>query len=519
MSASNWAKEPPDLPPSIQDHSSSEVGLGGLVTTAGLTGGSALFAQAIGYAMVLLLTLLLGAGGFGLFTLTTTVKNISVLIGSLSLGVTTLRFTAWYKGRENNVELQKLISAATWGTFVWSTLVALGLWLFAPVLALVIFDKPELAAALRVIVWTIPLDALFSIWVSGLHGLGLTTRRAYLEQIVLPIARFMAVFSSFLLGNGLENTLWLMNVASGISMVAAGWWLGRKVPFWRIWPFPLTEWRAWVRYTVPTFLDALLVTSLGGSIEVLFLGIFASETAVGIYGVALRLKFVVKLPMTAFDKALAPLISEAYAQKDKQRLEFLFRSATRWVIMIGMPLAVAFVLFGPSILTIFGTDFRVGYLALVIVTTGEMVNMFVGPVGHMLLMTGYSRIRLMNSVILLIIQFVLGVALIPQWQIVGAAIVAAVSIAAVSILGLVEVFMLLKIHPFRTNLLKPIAVCGSAATGIVFTQMLLEPETLWSQILLAACFCMCYAIILLKFGMEDEDKHLVYHLTRRLKLA
>lgn len=495
------------------------VGLGGLVRTAGMTGGSAMFAQVVGYGMVLLLTLLLGAGGFGLFTLATTVKSIAVLIGSLSLGVTTLRFTAWYRGRENAEGWQRLISAATWGTLLWSSLVAITLWLLAPMLARFVFGKPAVGGVLRVIAWTIPLDALFSIWISGLHGLGLTTRRAYLEQIVLPVARLVAVLFSFLLGRGVEGTLWLMNIASAIAMLAAGWLLGRRVAFWKTWPFPLADWREWAKYTAPTFLDALMVTSLGGSLEVLLLGVFASETIVGIYSVALRLKLVVQMPMTAFNNALAPLISEAHARHDKPRLEFLFRAATRWVLMIAIPLATTFVLFGSSILALFGTDFRIGYLALMIVIGGEVVHILVGPVGHMLLMTGYSRIRLINSIILVFIQLVLGLTLIPLLQLQGAAIVAAVSMAVVSLLGLIEVWALLKVHPYQVNLLKPIIVCGFAAMGVIIVQALLGPAKMWSQILLASLFCLGYCLILLKFGMGDEDNDLVYQLIKRLRVA
>jgi O-antigen/teichoic acid export membrane protein len=519
MSASNLSKELPEPPSSDQESSGDRVGLEGLVKTAGMTGGSAMFAQVAGYVMVLLLTLSLGAGGFGLFALATTVKGIAVLVGSLSLGVTTVRFTAWYRGRQNLAGLQQLISATTWGTLIWSTLVAIGLGLLAPALAGGIFGKPAMATVLRVIAWTIPLDALFSVWISGLHGLGLTTRRAYLEQIVLPVARLVAVFGSFLLGHSVEGTLWMLNVASAVAMLAAGWLLGRRIPFWKISPFPLTDWREWAKYTVPSFLDALLVTSLGGSLEVLLLGIFASETTVGIYSVVLRLKFIIKMPMTAFNDALAPLISEAHSQNDRRRLEFLFRSATRWVIVIGMPLALAFILFGPTILSIFGAEFQVGYTALVIVTAGGMVNLMVGPVGHMLLMTGYSRVRLINSAILLFIQLILGVTLIPRWQIAGAATVAAVSVAVVSVLGLLEVFFLLNVHPYRRNLFKPILVCGLAAAAVMVAQVLLLPETLWPQILLAVFFCLGYCILLLKFGVDDEDRHMVSHWTERLRMA
>ncbi|MBN1877741.1 MAG: oligosaccharide flippase family protein [Anaerolineae bacterium] len=511
MFADNSAKEPTELQSPV-----TTSGLGPLARTAGVTGISSLFAQGVGYAMVLLLTLSLGADGFGLFSLVTTVKGILVLVGSLSMGVTTVRFAAWYRGKGNLVGLQKLLSAVTWGTLIWSSVVSLILWSLSPTIAETIFHRPEMALALRLVVWVIPLDVLFNVWISGLHGLGLTTKRAYLEQILLPLARLIAVGVSFGVGPNVETVLVLMNVASGVSMLVAGWLLGRNVQFWKISPITSSDWRSWIKYTVPTFLDALLVTSLGGSLEVLLLGVFATDTIVGVYSAVLRLRFIFKMPMTAFNNALAPLISESYARKDIQYLGSLFRSTTRWTIMICGPLAIIFGLFGRSILNIFGSEFTVGYTALLIITMGELVNVFVGPVGHILLMTGYSRIRLFNSLVLSGEQLILGLLLIPQWQLIGASWVGGVSIATVSILGLLEVRALLHLHPYQIDLCKPISICILSTAAVIIIQSLLGQDGAWWQALLGMLFCGSYVGLLLKFGLTDEDRDLINRFFRRV---
>jgi len=499
--------------------SSENVGFGRVVKTAGITGVSSLIGQAANYLMVFLLTLSLGAGGFGLFSLALTVKNIATLVGSLGLGVTVLRFVAKYRGSGDNQSAQTLIGIVAVFVLVWSSVVAGALWLIAPFLTRYVFHKPELTLAFRVIIWAIPLEAIFRIFVSGLHGLGFTAKRAYLEQLILPFGRLLLVAVSLIVARSVEFSLGAMVAASCVSVVIAGVWLARESRFWRVSLFTIpADLGDWIKYTIPAFLDALLVTSLGGSVEVLLLGIFGTKEAVGIYSVVLRLKFVINMPMTAFNNALAPLISEFHARGDRARLKSLFRSSTRWVMIIGLPLGAACVLFGDFLLGLFGGSFTVGYMALILVTLGQLVNIGVGPVGHMLLMTGYSRIRLMNSLVLLTEQLILGLWLIPNWQLVGASVVAAVSVATVSILGAIEVLVLLKIHPYRLDLVKPWLGCILAMGIIGAIRGLSGITDMWFSAVLLLGFGVCYLGGLLGLGLNGGDKSMLLQATHRLRL-
>lgn len=498
---------------------SENLGFGQVVKAAGITGVSSVIGEAAGYLMVFLLTLTLGAGGFGLFSLVLTVKSIATLVGSLSLGITVLRFGAKYRSNQDSQSVQTLIRWAVMVVLIWSTIVAGTLWLLAPFLAGHVFRKPELTLALRIAIWAIPLEAIFNILVSGLHGLGFTAKRAYLEQLILPVGRLLLVAMSLLVARSVEFSLGAMVAASGISVVMAGVWLARECRFWEA---PLLAMPAdvkdWVKYTIPAFLDALLVTSLGGSVEVLLLGIFGTEELVGIYSVVLRLKFIVNMPMTAFNNALAPLISKFHACGDRASLKSLFRSATRWVMMVGLPLAAACVLFGDFLLGLFGDAFAAGHTALILVMLGQLVNIAVGPVGHMLLMAGYSRVRLINSLVLLTEQLVLGLWLIPNRPLIGAGIVAAVSVATISILGIVEVFFLLRIHPYRLDLAKPWLACIFAMGIVGVTRGLSGITDVWFSAILLLGFSICYLGGLFGLGLNGGDKSIFLQAAHRLRL-
>ena len=489
--------------------------LGGLLRTAGVTGISTLVAQGAGYLMVLALTLSLRIRGFGLFSLATTLMGVTTLVATLGLDIAVVRFAAWYRGRGDTQNLQTLLLFATVVVFIWSSAVAIGLWELAPFLSRSVFNEPALVSSIRIVCIGIPLNALFSVFVSGLHGLGLTTRRVYAEQIILPLSRLVFIVVVMWANASVEVALWAMIAASGFSVLVAGVWVMRASWFLRSSLAYLPEWKDWAKYTVPAFLDSLLVNPLGGSLELLFLGMFATKEMVGIYSVILRFKSIISLPMMAFNTTLAPLISEAYARLNHERLEELFRSATRWVMILSLPLAAIILLFGSPLLGLFGQAYSVGYVTLTLMTLGQLVNICVGPVGHMLLMTGSSRVRLFNSLVLAATQLGLGLLFIPAWQLEGAGLVSAISIAIVSLLGLVEVYVLLKVHPYQLKLVKPLLACCLASAVIAVAQVVLA-QTPVSWIFLVSGLVVVYVIALMGLGLDPNDRQLVIRAKSRL---
>ena len=490
-------------------------GLSNIIRTAGITGGSTLFAQAAGYLMVFALTLSLGVGGFGLFSLATTVMGITTLVATLGLDVTVVRFAAWYRGRGETPKLEALLFFVMAFVLAWSVVVAAGLWGLAPFLSVKLFREPELISLMRIASVGLPLNALFAIFISGLHGCGLTTRRVYAEQIILPASRLVFIIVAGAAKASVQAALWAMVAAACLSMVIAGWWLAREGRFWKSSLVGLPDLKAWTKYATPAFLDSLLVTPLGGSLEIFFLGMFGTKEMVAVYSVVLRFKFIVSLPMTAFNTTLAPLISEAHARLDRGRLKELYSSATRWIMMLSLPLVAVNVLFGGLLLGLFGQAYTLGYTTLALMILGQLVNVCVGPVGHMLLMTGYSRIRLFNSLVLLATQLGLGLLLIPVWRLEGAGGVSAVSTAIVSLLGLIEVAALLKIHPYQRDLVKPLLACCATA-GVIALGQSVWGKTWIAESLLLIGFVMAYVGVLMGLGLSPDDKQLVLQAKNRL---
>ena len=162
-----------------------------------------------------------------------------------------------------------------------------------------------------------------------------------------------------------------------------------------------------------------------GWLDTLMIGAFLSEIDVGVYNIALKLSNLIALPLTAINIIVAPKFAEHFENKDQ--LQNIVTISTRLIFYTTLPIFLVIIIFGNFILSIFGSNFEQGYMALIIISCGALVNALSGSVGYFLQMTGkqvfYQNITIITSVFI----FVLNMLLIPWLGIIGAAITSLLS--------------------------------------------------------------------------------------------
>jgi O-antigen/teichoic acid export membrane protein len=99
------------------------------------------------------------------------------------------------------------------------------------------------------------------------------------------------------------------------------------------------------------------------------------------------------------------------------------------ILAFSIPVSIVLIIWGREILALFGTQFTYGYPALVILTVGQLVNAFSGPVGFIMTMTGRhveASYVIGGSAAL---NVILNAALIPSLGIIGAAVATSITVA------------------------------------------------------------------------------------------
>jgi O-antigen/teichoic acid export membrane protein len=93
------------------------------------------------------------------------------------------------------------------------------------------------------------------------------------------------------------------------------------------------------------------------------------------------------------------------------------------------------IIFHKWILGIFGNEFIVGSLFLIVLCIGQLINSMSGSVGVILQMTGYQKVFQNIVLMALVLNVILNVILIPLYGGLGAAIATVVSISSWNITG------------------------------------------------------------------------------------
>lgn len=162
---------------------------------------------------------------------------------------------------------------------------------------------------------------------------------------------------------------------------------------------------------------------VNSNLDLVLLGVLATEAEAGIYRAAVTVAQVVALGLAIINPVIMPKIAGLHADGDYVTLQRLTTKSVWIVAPIAVGAAVVLISAGPTILRLlFGEAYTSGYSALVILTIGQCVNAFFGPVALILNMTGYEKLTLLGFACSVVVNAALNVLLIPRFGIEGAAI-------------------------------------------------------------------------------------------------
>lgn len=166
---------------------------------------------------------------------------------------------------------------------------------------------------------------------------------------------------------------------------------------------------------------ATLVETLLEWVDVLLVILFLGPAAGGIYGAVNRCVRVGAMIEHTARIVTGPEISATLASGRQEETRKIFLGSTRLLIVLGWPFYLSLAAFGPTLLAVFGPDFRAGAPLFWLVGAAMIVQLAAGGVQSLLLMSGKSRWQLYNKLSALGLALVLNLTLIPLWGLAGAA--------------------------------------------------------------------------------------------------
>jgi O-antigen/teichoic acid export membrane protein len=181
-----------------------------------------------------------------------------------------------------------------------------------------------------------------------------------------------------------------------------------------------------IKMSIPLLLGQSMMLIMG-KIDLLMLGAFIDQESVGIYNAALKVSMLAYLGLMAINSIAAPKFAELNESSNFQALKSLVQQSTKTIFWITFPVVLIFALFPSQILSIFGEEFKIASYSLIILSIGKMFSAICGSVGTLLQMSGNQKYFQNVLIAAAILNVALNYILIPNYQLLGAAIASLVS--------------------------------------------------------------------------------------------
>lgn len=385
--------------------------------------------QAIGAGLIffseVILARALSTHGYGLFATVMAWLQVLTMVALLGSNHLLLRFVPAYVAKAEWSLLRGVLRQSRRGTL----LVSLGILMSTAMMLAVLSDRlsSELRWAFLIGIAALPLYALSMQRQSILRGLHRVATALAPEYIVRPILLILTV----------AGLVWILkipvsaNIALAINGLAVavafllGWfWQRRAMPVEAMLAYPETRTCEWGRIAIPLFLIAsmqLLIVRM----DIILLGALAGREQAGVYAAASRVADLVVFALAAANAIVAPMISGFHARDDMAGLQYVMTLLAKGVLVFTAPLVLLVGIFGHAILGIFGEGYQIGYIPLLILVCGQMVNALSGPVDFLMYMTGHQQQSLRILTLASGLNLALNLLLIPLYGLVGAAIATA----------------------------------------------------------------------------------------------
>ena len=468
--------------------------------------GGTLFSVACGYVFKIYVSRTIGADGLGLYALGMRVVDLCAMLANLGLSMSLARHVALYSSTDQKGRIRSLLLAAL--AFSVGAAVALGalVALARDWLATTVFNEPALVAYLPIVALLIPVATANELLGQYLRGHQEVSRRTLINHFLQFPVKIAVTVGLFALGLGVTGYL----VGELVSQAAAVLLLAFFAV--RFTPTADPDAAPGLDRKVRTFASSMIgLNALGfvsSKADVVILGILLDAEQVGIYSIAVTTGAFVPTLLRALNSIFGPIISGLHARGDRELLERLFQTSTKWCLGLTFPLVAVICCFAAELMGIFGPDFRAGGLALALVAVGQLINVGTGSVGNLLTMSGHQNWELKTLGVTAVLTLGLDVLLIPVWGLEGAALALALALSVANLIRLYLVRRHLGLRAYRRRALWLAVPMTVSAVVVVAVRQLWPggPDLVALFVALAAAYL---AFLAAAYPVLDDDDRML----------
>ncbi|MDD5455270.1 MAG: flippase [Candidatus Ratteibacteria bacterium] len=492
----------------------SKIAKGGGITLIGSLIGKVIF-----FLSQIIIARFLGIEQFGLYALGFTVVKICEIISKFGLHTGGMRFVSIYKD-ENPNKLKGVLISAILLSLLNGLIIGGVLFLFSKSISNSIFHKPELAPVLQLFSLSIVFVTALNVSSSLLRGFHTTKYTVYTTDIIQPVSNLILIIFFSLIGFKLNGVISAFTLSHFFAFIMAVFYLANLFPeFKNKLLSPIYNVKELLVYSFPLLFVGILHYFLIWT-NVLLLGALSTTSNVGLYQAASQFPFIMALFLAAMTSIYGPVAANLYHKKEMDRFSNIFKTTTRWVSYLTLPIFLFLVFSAKELMTLFGKEYiQTGHVILVILSFGQLIDCISGSNSVTLTVTNRQKLELLNSLITVTIGVLLSYFLIGKYGALGAAISSSITLLLVNLIRLGEIQALYKTNPFSFPILKYLLPFGIAAVILLlFNSMNLNMNYIFLLVIKICLIFIVFIAYLIKGNILTAEDLLIYNKTKKLIL-
>jgi len=378
-------------------------------------------------------------------------------------------------------------------------------------------NYPAITTGLQLFPIAVGSGILATLIASIFQGYEDVTPNALFIQIVNP-ALFLTFLTFWLvlppLGITYTEALLAYALANSVTLGLLVLYLVRRIPR-RLPPGPRapSALPRLLRFTAPLFVVGVMA-SITGSGDTLILGLF-HPTEVGIYSASLTLSRLLPIGIGAAAYIFLPVASRFVRYGDTPSVGVTYVTVTKWMILVSLPLFLLFFLLpSASLGFVYGPGYTTQVLPLQITVAGAFVTTLFGPAGTAQVAFGQTRLLASNAIVSGVVDVVVAFALVPTYGYVGAAIAWCAANVTYSVMCLVQIGVLTRVHPFHWHFVLPF-LATALPVGVALAVLPLRlPE--WTLPAVGLGIALWFVVAVLVTRSVDDGDRLLLEAVERL---
>jgi O-antigen/teichoic acid export membrane protein len=381
----------------------------------------------LGFLNQALLARSLGSDGLGLYLYVVGWANLAGLLVALEFPHAAVRYVSEYNAKKNWGSLRGFVNRSR--QIVTATTCTVSL--VAAVLILVNMPlREEKTLSWLAACTLLPVAVLIQLESSLLLGL---------KRLRSSVAPYM-ILRPLVFGGGLLLSAWvfgrafdvkdavlMQTVATSAALVVAMGYLRRVFPKGAREVDPQHHTREWVLASSQFIVIAIAQLVLSAQGDTLVVGALLGTRKAGLFGAASQFAMLVGFGSNAVTVIAQPMIADLHARKELRKSR-IAQQIVAMTVVASVPVYFVLVVFGRSLLRIYGEQFVSMYPVLVILSISQLISGVVGTLlGYLFTMTANQETALRIIGASALLKIVLAVVLTLWLGVLGAAIASAVA--------------------------------------------------------------------------------------------